>query len=170
MSSNRRPPVDVRTSARRRKTASAFWEGERIVVVLPARMPMADREEMVEDLVRRVMNHRPHAQASDDELAARAARLADRYLDGVRPASIRWVGNQSKRWGSCTMLTREIRVSDRLRAVPEWVLDAVLVHELAHLLEPRHTPRFEQLVARFPRSAEAEIFLAGYSLGLDVAG
>jgi len=160
-----RPEVEVRVSTRRRKSASAFWSEGRVVVVLPASMPRSARAEMVEDLVRRVLNYRPHLAASDVDLSARGAQLADRYLDGVRPTSIRWVTNQRSQWGSCTCGTGEIRISDRLRVVPGWVLDAVVVHQLAHLVEPNHSPRFRALVDRYGRSKEADVFLDGFSLG-----
>jgi hypothetical protein len=123
--------------------------------------------ELVEGLVRRVLAQRPHVTASDRDLALRSASLADRYLGGVRPASVRWVSNQNRRWGSCTSRTREIRISDRLRVVPGWVLDAVLVHELAHLIEPSHSARFRRLADRYPRTAEADVYLAGFTLGLE---
>ena len=96
--------------------------------------------------------------------------LGDHYLDGVRPSSIRWSTTQNKRWGSCTHQTREIRISERLRVAPEWVLDAVIVHELAHLIEPNHSPRFRLLEERYPRRREADMFLEGYSLGLHMTG
>jgi predicted metal-dependent hydrolase len=162
-----KPPVEIRTSARRRKTASAFWQDGRVVVVLPERLPRADRVELVDGLVRRVLAQRPHVATSDDDLEARAAELADLYLQGVRPHSIRWVSNQQRRWGSCTSGTREIRISDRLRVVPDWVLDAVIVHELTHLLEPSHNARFRRLAGRFPRQDEADTFLAGFTLGAE---
>ena len=164
-----RPPVEVRTSARRRKTASAFWQDGRVVVVLPAQLRRADRVELVEGLVRRVLAQRPHATTSDRDLMIRSASLADRHLDGIRPASVRWVSNQQRRWGSCTSRTRDIRISDRLRVVPGWVLDAVLVHELAHLVEPTHSTRFRRLTSRYPRTAEADTYLAGFTLGLESA-
>jgi predicted metal-dependent hydrolase len=156
----------VRTSKRRRKTATAYWEDGRIVVVVPSHVRRADRPELVEWLVARVLSQRPRAAASDEALAERAATLADRYVGGERPASIRWVTNQQKRWGSCTSVTREIRLSHRLRAVPEWVLDATIVHELAHLVHPDHSAAFHAIADRHPRQREAAIFLEGYSLGL----
>jgi predicted metal-dependent hydrolase len=161
--------VEIRVSTRRRKSASAFWSDGRVVVVLPAAMPRSARAEMVDDLVRRVLNYRPHIAASDTDLAARAAHLADRYLDGVRPSSIRWVANQASQWGSCTYGSAAIRISDRLRVVPGWVLDAVLVHELAHLVEPNHSARFRALTGRYARSQEADVFLDGFSLGREYA-
>jgi predicted metal-dependent hydrolase len=160
------PEVEVRVSKRRKKTAGAHWEGDRIVVVVPTHLRGAERDDMIDHLTRRLTRHRPHLHASDEELAARARQLGRTYLDGVEPSSIRWATNQSKRWGSCTLSTREIRISSRLRVAPSWVLDAVVVHELAHLLEPGHTARFKALEARYPRRHDADVFLEGYALGL----
>jgi predicted metal-dependent hydrolase len=154
-------------SVRRRKTATAFWEDGRIVVVLPAHVRGARRDELVDWLVARAEARRPHARGSDEALAARAAQLADRYVDGVRPTAIRWVTNQQKRWGSCTASTGEIRLSHRLQPVPGWVLDAVVVHELTHLVHPDHSAAFHEVADRYPRHAEAAVFLEGYTLGLE---
>lgn len=164
------PVVEVRISRRRRKSATGYWEGDRIVVVIPSHVRKAERPELIDWLVTRVMAKRPAAKANDEVLAARAATLADRYLGGIRPNSVRWVTNQSRRWGSCSADSGEIRLSHRLRAVPAWVLDATIVHELAHLVHPNHSPEFHDLANRHPRQAEAETFLEGYSLGLETAG
>jgi predicted metal-dependent hydrolase len=160
------PHVEVRVSKRRKKTAGAHWEGDRIVVVVPAHLRGEDLDRMVESLAGRLHRHRPHLHASDEHLEQRAIALGGRYLEGVTPSSIRWSTTQNKRWGSCTISTREIRISERLRVAPAWVLDSVIVHELAHLIEPNHSPRFRALETRFPRQKEAEVFLEGYSLGL----
>ncbi len=157
----------MRASRRRRKTATAFWEGGRIVVVVPTHVRGSARQELVDWLVERARARRPGAEGSDEALVARAAELADRYLGGVRPASIRWVTNQSKRWASCTAGSGEIRLSHRLQHVPGWVLDAVVVHELAHLVEPNHSPGFRRLANRYPKQREASLFLEGFQLGLD---
>ena len=85
------------------------------------------------------------------------------YLDEARPpASVTWVGNQQHRWGSCTPSTGAIRLSDRLRRLPGWVVDYVLLHELAHLVEPTHSARFWSLVARYPQAERARGYLEGY--------
>lgn len=161
------PEVEIRTSTRRRKTATAYWEGDHIVVVLPAHVRGRQRTELIEWLVKRARSRRPGANASDEELAGRAAMLADRYLGGIRPSSIRWVTNQSKRWGSCSSHSEEIRISHRLQVVPDWVLDAILVHELAHLIHPDHSQSFYEMANRYPRQEEASTYLDGFALGLD---
>lgn len=161
------PTVEVRVSTRRKKSAVSYWEDGRIVVVLPSHVGAERRAELVRWLVERALARRPGAASSDDELSRRAADLADRYVDGVRPASVRWVTNQQKRWGSCSTGTGDIRLSHRLREVPGWVLDAVLVHELTHLLHPNHSAGFHRVANRYPRQREASLFLEGYHLGLD---
>jgi hypothetical protein len=161
------PDVEIRTSTRRRKTSEAKWVGGRIVVSLPAHLRGEEREKTIAWLVDRLVAKHPlRAAVGDEDLALRAHALSERYRLGVRPTSVRWVTNQSARWGSCSFHSGEIRLSHRLRPVPGWVLDAVLVHELAHLQHPDHSPAFHQLANRFPRHKEAGIFLAGYGLGL----
>jgi hypothetical protein len=164
------PEVEVRISKRRKKTSEAKWVGGRIVVSVPAHLDRASRQKTVDWLVERLLTrHRLQSCLGDDELLARAIELSDRYLVGARPASVRWVTNQSARWGSCSYYSGEIRVSHRLRLVPGWVLDSVLVHEVAHLTHPDHSPAFHRLAGAYPRHKEAGVFLAGYGLGLSNA-
>jgi hypothetical protein len=161
------PQVEVRVSARRKKTSEARWEGDRIVVSLPAHLDVEARKSTIDWLVQRLITrHRGPSALGDDGLLARAVTLSERYLLGKRPASVRWVTNQTARWGSCSYYSGDIRVSHRLQVVPDWVLDSVLVHELAHLTYPDHSPEFHRLAAAYPRHADAGVFLAGYGLGL----
>jgi predicted metal-dependent hydrolase len=164
------PEVEVRISARRKKTSEAKWVGGRIVVSVPAHLDRESRQKAIDWLVERLLTrHGLQSRLGDDELLARAIELSDRYLVGARPASVRWVTNQTARWGSCSYNSADIRVSHRLRAVPEWVLDSVLVHEVAHLTHPDHSPAFHRLAGTYPRHKEAGVFLAGYGLGLSNA-
>ena len=96
------------------------------------------------------------------DLVARARLLAERY-DLPLPTSIRWVSNQTQRWGSCTPEQRTIRLSDRMAGFPDWVVDYVIVHELAHLAELAHSKRFWSLVERYPLSERARGFLIAKS-------
>jgi Zn-dependent protease with chaperone function len=161
-----RPEVEIRASARRTKTGNAHWSGSRIIVQIPARMRGRVRDQFVDDLVERLMSQRPGTLGHDAALQERAVTLAELYNDGVAPISVRWVNNQRQRWASCSPATKEIRVSSRLRQCPDWVIDAVLVHELAHLQEIDHSAPFYAIADRHPRQRECALFLEGYALGL----
>jgi predicted metal-dependent hydrolase len=158
------PPVEVRRSARRRRTVSAYREGESIVVLLPARMTRAEERHWVEVMTERLVARERRSRPSDAELLRRARSVAERYLDArVEPASVRWVDNMGSRWGSCTAEDRTIRLSSRLRSMPAYVVDYVLLHELAHLVVPAHGPRFWALLEGYPRTERARGFLDGWS-------
>ena len=112
----------------------------------------------------RVAASEQRRQRSDSDLEQRALALSREHLGGrAVPASVRWVSNQNSRWGSCTPAEGSIRLSDKLRGMPSWVVDYVLVHELAHLLVPGHGDDFWQLVRRYPRTERAIGYLEGLS-------
>ena len=163
--------VEVRRSSRRRRTVSAYREGERTIVLLPARLSAAEEQQWVATMLERLEAQERRSKPSDDELWVRAQRLSSRYLDGkALPRSVRWVSNQRSRWGSCTIQDGSIRLSDRLQGMPEWVVDYVLLHELAHLLEPSHGRKFWKLLEAYPEVERARGFLDGWSLALQRAG
>jgi predicted metal-dependent hydrolase len=163
------PEVEVRRSKRRRRTVSAYREGDRIVVLIPAAMSKRDEAQWVADMVARLERKERRNRPSDDQLLARAATLNDTYFGGLAtPSSVRWVTNQQQRWGSCSPGDRSIRLSERLQGMPAWVVDYVLVHELAHLLEHGHDAKFWAWVDRYPRSERARGYLLGWSAAAKV--
>ena len=156
------PVVEVRRSRKRRRTVAAYREDEKVVVLIPARMTRAEEKEWVDTMLARLERQEKRRRPSDAGLMRRARDLNTRYLDGrATPKTVRWVDNQNTRWGSCTPADKAIRLSRRLEGMPPWVIDYVLVHELAHLIEIGHTPRFWELVDRYPRAERAKGFLEG---------
>ena len=160
------PGVVVRRSARRRRTVSAYREGDRVVVLMPARFSAAEERRWVADMLQRITaqdeRRRRRLPAGDEDLLARARELSARYLERrAEPASVRWVGNQLRRWGSCTPRDATIRLSARLQQLPPYVVDYVLVHELAHLIVAGHGDRFWAWVRRYPLTERARGYLEG---------
>lgn len=156
------PQVEVVRSPRRRKTVSAYRDGERTVVLLPARLTPAEERRWIAEMVAKLDARDARRRPTGGDLLVRARELSVRYLDGrAEPESVRWVDNQLKRWGSCTPVDGSIRLSRRLEGMPVWVVDYVLVHELAHLLVPGHGPRFWAWVERYPRTERARGYLEG---------
>lgn len=157
-------PVRVTRSARRRKTVQAREVGGELHVLIPAWMSSEEEARWVDEMQRRFSKRR--TTPDDDSLARRADSLADRYELPV-PDSITWSARQGHRWGSCTPSTGSVRISSRLRTAPGWVVDSVIVHELAHLLIAEHNEEFRALVDRYPRTERARGFLEAWGLGDD---
>lgn len=155
------PPLEVRVtrSKKRKKTAQASVVQSVLEVRIPARCSREEEARLVEHFRAKFERSRTAALVDLDE---RAAELAERY-DLPTPSSIRWVSNQRHQWGSCTPVDRTIRLSDRMAGFPRWVVDYVIVHELAHLVEADHGPAFWALVERYPKTERAR----GYLLAKD---
>jgi predicted metal-dependent hydrolase len=152
--------IELVRGTRRRKYVEAVLVGDRLRVSFPHWMSLADARTTAEELRERMQRR---LVASRIDVERRARRLARCYGLPI-PALVEWSDRQHQRWGSCTIDDRAIRVSTRLAAFPEWVLDYVLVHELAHLLEVSHGPRFRELVDRFPLAERARGFLIAKDL------
>ena len=157
-----RTDVEVRRSARRRRTVQAYRSGGKTIVLVPAALSAEEEDRWVEMMVARLDKGARRRQPGDEELQERARDLSQRFFDGVaEPVSVTWSDRQQRRWGSCTPAEGTIRLSRRLAGMPAWVLDYVLVHELAHLLVPDHSPRFWEHVERYPLAERAKGFLMG---------
>ncbi len=153
---------------------TAYRESGRTIVLIPAAFTPAEERRWVAQMVAKLQTREERRRRSlggDEQLMARARELSTAHLGGVpQPTSVRWVDNQQRRWGSCTPADGSIRLSSRLRGMPEYVVDYVLVHELAHLIEPSHDQRFWALVAAYPRAERARGFLEGVELARHDAG
>ncbi len=151
---------------------SAYRDGQRIVVLIPAAFTRAEEAQWVAKMVARLdtgTRRGTRRAGTDAELMRRAGALSADYLGGrAKPAGVRWVVNMRTRWASCTPVDRTIRLSDKLRDMPPWVQDYVLLHELAHLLVPGHGRDFWSLVNRFPRTERARGYLDGISAGANL--
>ncbi len=154
--------VEVIRSPKRRKTAQARLVGSTVEIRIPAHCSGTEEAELV-DHFRAKFERSRAADALD--LTRRATELGGQY--GLpEPTSIRWVSNQRFRWGSCTPADGSIRLSDRMTEYPSWVIDYVIVHELAHLVVENHSTAFWELVDEYPLTERAR----GYLLAMAQAG
>lgn len=154
------PEIEVIRSPRRTRTVQARFVDGRVVVRIPARMTAAEEQAAVASIVTKLQKKSASTRISDESLEERARVLNASVLNGrARLGSIRWVSNQHTRWGSCTTATGDIRITDRLKNVPGYVLDAVIVHELTHTFIPGHGPDFWDWADRAPKAERAKGYL-----------
>lgn len=154
-------PIEVIRSKRRKRTLQAAMSDGRLEVRVPDGLDPAEEARLVDQITKRALRK---LTSSHIDLTTRARRLARRY-DLPEPVSVEWSTRQSKRWGSCTPDAGRIRISDRLAAMPDWVIDSVLIHELAHLEAADHGPHFKALVERYELTERATGYLMAMSEG-----
>lgn len=152
-------PVDVIRSRRRKRTIAAYVVDGRVRVMLPEGIPAAQEALLISEMAAKAIRRFTSTQV---DLVSRASMLADRH-DLPTPESIEWSDRQLVRWGSCSTRSKQIRISSRLASMPPWVLDWVILHELAHLVVADHGPRFQALVAGYKLGERAEGYLIAKS-------
>jgi hypothetical protein len=151
--------IEVVRSKKRKRTVQAHLVDGKLRVLVPAGLGQEEEARLVATMAARA--NRKLSSAGVD-LIERAKWLAGRY--GLpTPSSIEWSDRQLSRWGSCTASEGRIRISNRLASMPEWVLDWVMVHELAHLVEANHGERFKELVGRYELGERAKGYLMAKS-------
>ena len=126
-------------------------------------MPQSERQHWAEVMTRRLQRRAERSRPSDERLVERAKKLNERHFGGM----LRWTSigfaDMERLWGSCTFTDGAIRIATRATSLPEWVVDYLLVHELAHLVHSDHGAEFHELENRYPLAERAK----GYLLALD---
>ena len=130
---------------------------------VPHGIPNGEQLRWAEVMRARIERQLERARPTDAKLEARAHAINRRYFGGrLEWNSIAWA-DQGRRWGSCSYMVGVIRISDRAARLPEFILDYLLVHELAHLEHADHGPAFWELVNRFALAERAR----GYLMAID---
>jgi len=155
------PQVTVIRSRRRRKTIQTKSGDGRLWIYLPAGMSAKEEQKWIDKMVQRHQRwEQKHVlKESDQWLQSRAQEMNKRFFNGSLKYTIRFVTNQHSRYGSCTSLDRSIRISDRVKTMPSWVQDYIIIHELAHLLYPDHSKKFWDAVNRYKYAERAKGYL-----------
>ena len=155
--------IVVIRSTRRKKSISAYRQGGRIVISIPARLSKADERAIVPEMIAKIRDQEASKTLGEAQLASKIDQLLTELAPEItaRPASVVW-RPMRERWGSCTSVDRSIRISDRLKLAPEYALDYVLFHEAIHLQYFDHGDEFTEVLNRFEDSELASAYLDGY--------
>ena len=152
--------IRINRSRKRRKTIQARENNGVLEILAPSHMSDKELEPIINNLKERIDRQKKITRLDDHDLETRASKLNNKYFKNLlKWESIRWVTNQNKRNGSCTPLRGTIRISHRVAEMPRFVQDYVIIHELAHLIEPNHGRRFWELVYQYPRTERARGYL-----------
>jgi predicted metal-dependent hydrolase len=157
------PPIRIIASRRRRRTVAARLRSGVLELLVPEWMPRAERERWAEVMRSRLERRAQRSRPSDEKLAERARVLNARHFGGrLQWSSIRFA-DLLHLWGSCTFTSGAIRIARRASALPDWVLDYLIVHELTHLEHSDHGAAFHEMEQRYPLTERAR----GYLMAID---
>ncbi len=161
-------PVIVRRDKRLKK--SSRWQPQpdgSILLRVPYHLRKTQLEQILKQITRRLEKQEKLAERrTDAELQERAEYLNKKCFGGhIQWRAIRWVNNMNTRLGSCTnggATDGHIRISDKIKDWPQWVIDSVIAHELVHRLHADHSPEFWQtLTEGYPLTERARGFVMG---------
>jgi len=166
--------VEMIRDGRLRSRIHWEWRGDRLRIRAPKALPQRRLDQLVAEFVEEAQRRRARVRVrADSELTALAERINREVFGGEFSwHSIRWVSNMHKRLGSCTIggaTDGDIRISNRVRDWPTWVVEYVVAHELVHRRVPNHSQEFWAYLNRYPKAERARGFILGvaFQLGED---
>jgi predicted metal-dependent hydrolase len=164
--------IEVKVKRDKRLKRSSRWErnpDNTILLRIPSNTRKQDITHLL-DLVTAQLEKQKviAARRTDAKLQLRAVRINRKYFKGkISWQAIRWVNNMTTRLGSCTnggSTDGHIRISDRIKNWPDWVIDYIIAHELVHRKHRNHSKEFWKfLTEAFPLAERARGFINGIS-------
>ena len=153
--------IEIVRSKKRRRTVGARIVGDTMQVNAPVDMPEKKLADIIEGFQKRFERRKLKKELNKEkDLNDIFERLNEKYFAGkLSVKAIEYVTNQQKKYGCCNYRAKTIRISHRLAEMPEWVRDYVVVHEMAHLIEPNHSPAFWDIAYRYKLAERARGYL-----------
>lgn len=153
--------IKILRSKKRRRTISARLIKDILVVRAPENIPESRLEKAVAELKARIERKQLKQELNkDDNLARRAREFNRQYFDNkLKINSIEYATDQNSKFGCCNCRSGCIRISHQISAMPQWVRDYVILHELAHLVVPNHSRAFWEIVNRYKLAERARGYL-----------
>lgn len=153
--------IKVRKSKRRKRTISAKLINNEIIVYAPHNVADIELNRAIAKFVKSFEKRALKKEMSEArELDVIFSKLNNQFFDNrLKIESIEYSVNQNLIYGCCNYRMKRIKISHRIAKMPIWVKEYVLMHEMAHLLEPNHSKRFWDIVNQYKFSERARGFL-----------
>ena len=143
--------IKIIRSPKRKKTVSARLNNGVLAVYAPSGIPDKELQPIIARFKERLLRKNLKKELDrKQDLKEIAEKLNKIYFGGrLQITAIEYSTNQNSRFGCCNLKTGRILISHRLAAMPAWVRDYVIVHELAHLIVPNHSQSFHDLTVKY---------------------
>ncbi len=153
--------VKITRSHRRKRTVSARLVKDLLMVSAPYLLSQERLDNIVTDFKLKFERKRLKEDLDKkQDLLDIVANLNKKYFGNkLRINSVEYVTNQNSKFGCCNYRSADIRISHKIGLMPGWVRNYVLIHEMAHLIEPNHSKLFWDIVSRYKLAERARGYL-----------
>ncbi|PID29536.1 MAG: hypothetical protein CR982_02400 [Candidatus Cloacimonadota bacterium] len=150
----------VKRSKKRRKTVQIQIKDDEIIVLAPESISNEELNFFIEKAVSN-FEKKKSIKNSENYLKERALFLKKKFFVENLPNFELYYSTKMGRgsWGICYSSRGVITLNHKLSTYPEWVLDYVIVHEMAHFIYQDHSRKFWEIVSRYPLKERAIGFL-----------
>ncbi|MHB8154954.1 MAG: M48 metallopeptidase family protein [Candidatus Omnitrophota bacterium] len=160
--------VKIIRSPRRRRSVSARLVNDLLLINAPLMLPQERLDKIVSDFKLKFARKELKTELDKEKnLSDLANILNEKYFDNkLKIESIEYATNQNSRFGCCNYRTAKIRISHKIGLMPKWVRKYVLIHEMAHLIQPNHSRAFWDIVCRYKLTERARGYLMAASIDI----
>lgn len=152
--------IQIIHSSKRKKTVQSKIVENVLRIYLPENLTNNEEEKWIKTMIEKNSAKRLHKEINSEKmLKKRANELNKKFFKNRLDFDIKFVSNQTSKFGSCTPKNRVIRISDKIASIPQWVQDYVIIHELAHLVHPNHSKKFWNVVNKYKYVERAKGYL-----------
>lgn len=163
--------VKIIRSRRRRRSVGARLINDLLLINAPLMLPQERLDKIVSDFKLKFARRKLKTELDKEKnLQDLASALNEKYFENkLKIESIEYAVNQNSRFGCCNYRAARIRISHKIGLMPKWVRKYVLIHEMAHLIQPNHSRAFWDIVYRYRLTERARGYLmAAGSINLPV--
>jgi len=164
--------VEIIRSARRRRTVSGRLVNGLLLVSAPLKFPQERLDKIITGFKLKFARKKLKAELDKEQnlLELASALNAQYFGNKLKLESIEYVTAQNSKFGCCNYRTAKIRISHKIGMMPKWVRKYVIIHEMAHLIQPNHSRAFWDIVSRYKLAERARGYLMAASMGMKEGG
>ncbi len=153
--------VKIIRSRRRKRSVGARLVNDLLLIHAPVALSQENLDKMISGFKLKFARQKLKNELDKEKNLLDLAKLLNKqyFNNGLKIDSIEYSTNQNSRFGCCNYRTSKILISHKIGLMPKWVRKYVLMHEMAHLIQPNHGRRFWDIVSRYRLTERARGYL-----------
>jgi len=156
--------VKIIRSQRRKRSVGARLVNDLLLISAPLSLSQDKLDEIIGDFKLKFSRQKLKNELGKEKNLLNLAKILNKqyFNNQLKIKGIEYSINQNSRFGCCNYHTAKILISHKIGLMPKWVRKYVLVHEMAHLIEPNHGRVFWEIVGRYKLAERARGYLMAF--------